>query len=228
MKYILGIDIGGKGAAALFAVNGDVIQLAYVVSFVDPDWYTTLRNWVYLYQPELVWVEHVHAMPAQGLKSAFSFGRRRGEVEMLLHLMQCPFQIVEPTVWQNKVMLPRNPEIFGKSKRRAQRNKDIKAMAMSMWPCDLARFVYKGSPHDPFAACLIGYAAAKTLIGRTIAPEDLNIDEYWPALKSGQDNQKDNAPHCSICGFTEGLRPDIRGELKCCVCFYKQDDQTRS
>lgn len=139
-KIVIGIDPGAKGAAAFFLNQ----TLTWIIAFnKDPDWRTSLFSYCNFLKPELAILEEVHSFPGQGVKSMFSFGRRRGEVETVLHLAKCPIQLVQPQEWQRCLGLLRKDKT------------DHKKLALELFP---QLVDVKG---DIFDAVLIGYSTFK-------------------------------------------------------------------
>ncbi len=61
-------------------------------------------------------LEHVHAMPKQGVSSTFSFGANYGGWQALLEILELSYILVTPQKWQ-KAILGSFPK--GESKKRA-------------------------------------------------------------------------------------------------------------
>jgi hypothetical protein len=137
MNLIIGIDPGAHGAAAFFHNQA----LTWIVSFdKDPDWRALLFSYCKFLQPDYAVLEEVHAWRRDGKKSAFSFGRRRGEVETVLHLAKCPVQLIQPQEWQRRLGLLRKDKAYSKK------------LALELFP------QLTGIKGDVFDAVLIGWA----------------------------------------------------------------------
>lgn len=94
MIYI-GIDPGKSGALAVISDDGSVS----VVPF-DPDTYqATLR---YAPGPTRAVLEHVTAMPKQGVTSMFNFGQNFGYIKGLLEAFEIPYELVRPQKWKKE------------------------------------------------------------------------------------------------------------------------------
>ena len=134
-RVVLGIDPGSKsGAAAIIeytssdsATQAIAIDLPIVKkggsSRVSPvgfnQWLQSLN-----YMPTEAWLEDVHSMPRDGVKSAFAFGHSLGAVEGVIAALSIPYYFVTPTKWQ-KVIL----------ERTAGKNHEfIRAAAVRMFP----------------------------------------------------------------------------------------------
>ena len=77
------------------------------------------------------YIEHVHSMPAQGVKSTFTFGRNYGMLRGFLIAAEIPFEEVSPAKWQRYWGLPTLKEC-GDSKT-VKKNKH-KAKAQQLFP----------------------------------------------------------------------------------------------
>lgn len=94
MIYI-GIDPGKSGALAVISDDGSVS----IVPF-DPETYkATLR---YATGPTRAVLEHVTAMPGQGVTSMFNFGQNFGYIRGLLEANQISYELVRPQKWKKE------------------------------------------------------------------------------------------------------------------------------
>lgn len=94
MTYI-GIDPGKKGSLALLE-NGAVSIFPFsedtyidVLSKVDP-------------HAAVCCLEHVGAMPGQGVTSMFNFGTNFGFIQGVLRAYKIPFELVRPQKWKKE------------------------------------------------------------------------------------------------------------------------------
>jgi crossover junction endodeoxyribonuclease RuvC len=102
MRPVIGIDPGKSGAFAIiddsgvtaeaFKFNGDELDVRFICEFIEP-----------LNDP-IVYLEKVHSMPKQGVKSTFTFGRGFGELIGMVKALQVPFVYVTPQAWKKKVL----------------------------------------------------------------------------------------------------------------------------
>jgi len=53
----------------------------------------------------IVFVEKVHSMPRQGVRSMFTFGQRFGEITGLLEAFQIEYYLIEPQRWKKHFSL---------------------------------------------------------------------------------------------------------------------------
>jgi hypothetical protein len=99
MTFIIGIDPGKSGAMAVIGPNG----IPTVFRF------NTLTNrelWLALSEyggQASCWLEQVHSMPHQGVRSSFTFGQEYGMVQGLLTAAEIPFSFVTPMTWQREM-----------------------------------------------------------------------------------------------------------------------------
>jgi hypothetical protein len=99
---VIGIDPGSaSGAVAWVHPDGQaaVSDLPLIAGALDPHALRTLL----LDTPEpatAVYVEHVSAMPRQGLASTFKFGRAVGAIWATVQLTGLRLELVTPTEWK--------------------------------------------------------------------------------------------------------------------------------
>lgn len=96
MLYI-GIDPGKSGAVAIIF---ECIGKTVLVPFDEREYANVLRN---LYgQLAKACLEHVGAMPGQGVTSMFNFGQNFGYIRGLLEAFQVPYELVRPQKWKKE------------------------------------------------------------------------------------------------------------------------------
>ena len=67
-------------------------------------------------------IEHVHAMPGQGVTSMFTFGEQFGRVRMACTALGIPYELVRPQKWQKELgLLSTKGESHSERKRRFKR-----------------------------------------------------------------------------------------------------------
>lgn len=99
MKY-LGIDPGLTGGIALLS-DDEIINLPMPVIGNELDLVTISRFLLeHAGYIKLATLESVHAMPRQGVRSMFKFGRQFGALEALLVAYKIPYNLVKPQKWQ--------------------------------------------------------------------------------------------------------------------------------
>lgn len=96
MIYI-GIDPGKSGAMAVIFGGMDETVL---VPFDEQEYTNILRNLAG--QPMKACLEHVTAMPKQGVTSMFNFGQNFGYIKGLLEAFQIPYELVRPQKWKKE------------------------------------------------------------------------------------------------------------------------------
>lgn len=151
MMFTIGIDPGASGAVAILDAKGDLVHVFEMPAVevkigkafkrrVSPEMLAAELK-MYADQGARAWVEHVSAMPGQGVSSMFAFGEAFGLARGVLAGMQVPVYTVPPAVWKKAHAL--NP---GKDASRAK--------AAQIWPAQAGEF--KRVKDDGKAeACLI-------------------------------------------------------------------------
>lgn len=94
MIYI-GIDPGKKGA---MAVIFDGMDETVMVPFDEREYINALRN--LSGQPVKACLEHVTAMPKQGVTSMFHFGENFGYIRGLLEAFGISYELARPQRWK--------------------------------------------------------------------------------------------------------------------------------
>ena len=106
MTKVLGIDPGIRGGLAIVAINdGAAPQLVDAIDIpiagvkakerVDV---LAIRSWMYVHQPQHVFIERAQALPKQGSSSGFKYGRATGALEAVIACSEIPLTIVEPSL----------------------------------------------------------------------------------------------------------------------------------
>ena len=142
--FIIGIDPGISGAICFFE-NGKIIDVIEMPSMAEGKKNkkqvngNQLFNEIKLRLSEIkrkdacVVVEHVSAMPGQGVTSMFNFGQSFGVVKGICSAMQLPIHFVRPVKWKKYFNLintskdasrSRAIEIFPKISDKLKRKKD--------------------------------------------------------------------------------------------------------
>lgn len=108
---VIGVDPGAKGAIAMVHVDDDwkctVLGYFYNVTTAEElkaaaDYQRKLMGW---HDETRCYIEHVHAMPKQGVASMFSFGHNAGMWDGLMWSMGVTCSYIEPQAWQ-KIIAP--------------------------------------------------------------------------------------------------------------------------
>ena len=142
--FIIGIDPGISGAICFFQ-DGKVVDIIDMPSMAEGKKNKKQVNGNQLFnelksrlldkkQDEVrVVVEHVTAMPGQGVTSMFNFGQSFGVIKGICSAMQLPVHFVRPAKWKKYFNLintskdasrSRAIEIFPKISEKLKRKKD--------------------------------------------------------------------------------------------------------
>lgn len=98
MKQVfIGIDPGKSGALAMIDTKEG---FAFAIPFDQRKYINELRN----LDPAntVVCLEHVHAMPKQGVTSQFNFGASFGWLQGMLDTIGLPYELVQPMKWKRE------------------------------------------------------------------------------------------------------------------------------
>ncbi len=144
---IIGIDPGISGAICFFE-NGEVKDVIDMPSMADgkknerqingPQIFNEIDNKINNISKRnvCVVVEHVSAMPGQGVTSMFNFGQSFGVIKGICSALSLPIHFVRPTKWKKHFNLIKTnkdasrtkviqvyPEISGELSRKKDANK---------------------------------------------------------------------------------------------------------
>lgn len=149
-RFVIGVDPGLSGAAALLAADGYFVD---AFSFTDDgrknkrlDAVTLthhVRSWLDEYPVTHAIVEDVQSMPGQGVSSTFKFGRASGCVEGILAALDLAVVYVQPRVWK------RQASLLGEDKDAAR------VQAIRRWPVYREVFASKAKGQARADAALI-------------------------------------------------------------------------
>ena len=92
----IGIDPGLSGALAAINENG-----AFAIPFDEEEYVDTIRS-LCSEGPVKAVVEHVSAMPKQGVASTFKFGQNFGWILGMLFALDVPVELVRPAKWKRE------------------------------------------------------------------------------------------------------------------------------
>lgn len=115
--HFLGIDPGAKGGFALIKLDVEqddigegLVQHTPVCTIIRTH-RTDKHDWVDISHivdscPDdtQVFLEAVHSMPKQGVKSMFSFGENFGTWKGILHALGFRYELIRPQKWQKDVL----------------------------------------------------------------------------------------------------------------------------
>ncbi len=166
MKVFIGIDPGKDGAMAILGYRDTPI----LVPFGESEYADELRRLDPLRSVEtgaeclavhgaipgeaFCVVEHVSAMPGQGVTSCFSFGQNFGFILGLLRAFRISYQLVRPQKWKKEFSCT------------SDKNTSI-AVAQRMFPgVDLRRTPRCTKPHDGICEALLMAEYARRLHGQ--------------------------------------------------------------
>lgn len=109
MKVYIGIDPGKDGCLAILGYRETPIlipfsetEYANQLRRVAPFFVATGTEGVIDQRETFAVVEHVNAMPGQGVTSCFSFGRNFGFILGLLTAFRIPYELVRPQRWKKE------------------------------------------------------------------------------------------------------------------------------
>ena len=95
MIYI-GIDPGKSGSLAYIMESGAV----NIIPFSPAAYLYTLKN---ISKSECICaLEHVNAMPGQGVTSMFNFGMNFGWIQGVLEAYSIPYELIRPQKWKKE------------------------------------------------------------------------------------------------------------------------------
>lgn len=103
-RRILGIDPGITGGLVIIDEKALIIEATPIPTYdgkiID---LKELNFFLNEFKPTEAYIEHVSAMPKQGVVSMFNFGRTFGMLEAAIAAKNIPYQLLRPQAWQ-KVM----------------------------------------------------------------------------------------------------------------------------
>ena len=148
----LGLDPGLSGAIAVLDVENHRVLVSDTPvleingkRFVDMN---ALADWVAQFDDiGMAYVEHVHAMPKNGVVSMFNFGMAFGAGCMAVAAAGHPWRLVKPNIWKKALSLPQ-----GKDAARL--------VATQLMPWAQAQWSRK-MDHNRAEAALLAYLAYK-------------------------------------------------------------------
>lgn len=128
---IIGVDPGVNGAIAVISSNGSAISTVDMPSTAEGSGSKQQCNAYLLanvisaickeHNVLLVVLEHVTAMPKQGVTSSFNFGMNYGIVKGVIGAFKLPVRLVRPSIWKKHYAIGRDKEI-------------ARQKAISRWP----------------------------------------------------------------------------------------------
>ena len=160
MKVFIGIDPGKDGALAILGYR----ETPILVPFSETEYASQLRRLdaaqrfvapsVPADKPKVevfCVVEHVNAMPGQGVTSCFSFGQNFGFILGLLPACRIPYELVRPQKWKKEFSCT------------SDKNTSIEVAKRLFPDVDLRRTPQCKKPHDGIAEALLMAEYARRL-----------------------------------------------------------------
>lgn len=107
---IIGIDPGLEGGIAIISEDGlDVMPMPVNINQkgreIDERGLADLFMSVRVAGQPHAFLEKIHSMPKQGVRSTFNFGLGWGQVRGILAGLGIPYQLVRPQEWQKEMMI---------------------------------------------------------------------------------------------------------------------------
>lgn len=126
----MGCDPGMSGAFAILDGRGQIVDVTPM-----PETAKDISDYVqeFASRIRIAVIESVHAMPKQGVSSAFKFGRNFGTLHMALVAHGVPFEFVLPGKWQQ----PLGCIVSGRTgpeDRKTAKKQHNKARAQELFP----------------------------------------------------------------------------------------------
>lgn len=153
---VIGVDPGKTGAIALLDEHGqliDAFDMPEIGGKVSPYLLADADNWADN-RFGVVIIEDVHAMPKQGVTSAFGFGRSFGVVEGVFAAAGRPCRYVTPAKWKRDLGLTADKHM---SRRRA----------IELWPERAQLFARARDDGRAEAALIAHWWHTTPAVGRT-------------------------------------------------------------
>ena len=128
---IMGVDPGASGGIGILCKYHTFSREPVAWAFRDK----SLRDIHHMFllvspiEEVQAYLESVHSMPRDGVRSAFSFGKSYGNLEAFLVAAEIPFERVTPSVWQKEFGL-----IKRKGETHTEKKNRHKALAQEMFP----------------------------------------------------------------------------------------------
>jgi crossover junction endodeoxyribonuclease RuvC len=153
VTLILGIDPGKTGALALLH-GTDLFDLEDMPDVTGAALGAAVADLIADLAPNEItaaWVEKVHAMPKQGVKSVWTFAEGYGAILGALGALRVPVRHVTPNEWKKAARLPKD--------KAAARQR-----ACELWPAESSRFA-RVKDDGRAEAALIALHGARVMAG---------------------------------------------------------------
>lgn len=96
MEYIIGIDPGVSGGCAVLTPDSTVLIFSKFQDKTPTDIVTLFKD----IPGGVVYIERVHSMPKQGVRSTFTFGQNYGMLLGIVYTKGFKINHVQPLKWQ--------------------------------------------------------------------------------------------------------------------------------
>lgn len=110
LARLIGIDPGATGAIACWD-NGALLDVADMPTAIEHKKRridaAALGALMRRFDPAMIWLEQVHAMPGQGVSSMFAFGMAYGIVLGAAGALLVPVTMVTPAQWKTSLRVPK-------------------------------------------------------------------------------------------------------------------------
>lgn len=97
MKAFIGIDPGKSGGVAIIRDDGVIVVEPY-----SDEGYIKMMKACSQCESVRVCIEHVSAMPKQGVVGVFTFGKEAGFLEGVLQALGISYQLIRPQTWKKE------------------------------------------------------------------------------------------------------------------------------
>ena len=117
-KYILGIDPGVSGGIAVYNQTKRMFEKPIAVKKLTPREVFDELEKIHA-DAQICYIERVHSMPKQGVRTTFTFGQNFGTYIGFLTALKIPIVFVAPGIWQRTLgcLSKRNKNV---TKQKAQ------------------------------------------------------------------------------------------------------------
>lgn len=155
-RCIMGIDPGLSGAIAFLFIDEPHRVAVEDMPVVDGNVSASLLTQkIKAFAPSYAVIEHVHAMPKQGVSSTFNFGKAFGQVIGVGGALNIPLHFVTAAKWKRRFLLSADKE-------------EARAKALQLFPACAASFARK-KDHGRAEAALIAKYGAEELFPWSVA-----------------------------------------------------------
>ena len=113
MNYYIGIDPGKHGAIAILNEDGSLWRLIDMPNNIGKEVYDFLYDSIEFAEGAAIvaFIEQAQAMPKQGIKGAFVYGKGYGEIIAVLKILKIAFQEIHSLSWKREFKLLKKDKI---------------------------------------------------------------------------------------------------------------------